>query len=455
MELQTGLVTPKFEELNSDLYRNIIKQLENQRSTINLLHLQLKKQSNSEYEKAIQEKDKIIIALEKQINSVRNGEVNPAHELKIQELESEVADLEQRLVDKNKELRSTQQKYNEHLNQLTNQISDLEKNQLENLGSISESELDSKISELNSQVESKTIENNRLSDQIRIMRSELEQTPSTDDNLMQEIQTLRSQLNEISDGTDSKSPIDTVSRPTADSIDAQVLHKLVDFHSRLMEVDAEAFDLNWIKDTQAQYEQLLIDFEVQTFDSVGDEIDDSRHHVVELVYSKDHAHNVVFREVRKGFRHFDQIFQKASVVASRNPVHCQSCGFKSVEQSKFCSQCGSRLEMETASGFDPKIKPLNDFENARSYLELAQSYLKRREYDQAEQALTKSRSLNPSCITSLVEHARVLESRGDFENAREMITTFTHQFGNSNQIEQCSERLEQKARIFSLLRELH
>ena len=65
MELQTGLVTPKFEELNSDIYRNIVKQLENQRSTINLLHLQLKKQSNSDSGKVIQEKDKIIIALEK------------------------------------------------------------------------------------------------------------------------------------------------------------------------------------------------------------------------------------------------------------------------------------------------------------------------------------------------------------------------------------------------------
>ena len=215
------------------------------------------------------------------------------------------------------------------------------------------------------------------------------------------------------------------------------------------------FTKSRIQDTQAQYEELLTDFEVQTFDSVGDEIDDSRHHVVELVYSKDHAHNVVFREVRKGFKHFDQIFQKASVIASRNPVHCQSCGFKSVEQSKFCSQCGARLETEKTVGLDPEIKPLNDFEHARSYLELAQSYLKRRDYEQAEQALTKSRSLNPSCVISLVEHARVLESRGDFEHAREMIAEFKHQFGNSTKIEECTERLEQKSRILSLLRELH
>ena len=455
MELQTGLVTPKFEELNSDIYRNIVKQLENQRSTINLLHLQLKKQSGSDNEKAIQEKDKIIIALEKQLNSMKNGESNSAHELKIEELESEISELEQRLVDKNKELRSTQQKYNEHLNQLTNQISALEKNKTEYQESLSNNEIDSTISELKSQLESSVAENTQLTDQIRIMRTELEQTPSSDDTLMQEIQTLRAQLNQSSDSTEVLSSSSATKRPAADSIDAQILHKLVDFHNRLVEIDADAFDLNWIQDTQAQYEQLLKDFEVQTFDSVGDQIDDSRHHIVELVYSKDHAHDVVFRELRKGFKHFDQIFQKASVIASRNPVHCQSCGFKSVEQSKFCSQCGSRLEMETTTGLDPEIKPLNDFENARSYLELAQSYLKRRDYQQAEHALAKSRSLNPSCIVSLVEHARVLESRGDFENAREMIAEFRHQYGNSNRIEQCSERLEQKSRIMNLLRELH
>ena len=54
-----------------------------------------------------------------------------------------------------------------------------------------------------------------------------------------------------------------------------------------------------------------------------------------------------------------------------------------------------------------------------------------------------------------MEHAKVLESRGDFETAREMIAEFTDQFGNSTKIDHCLERLEQKSRIFSLLRELH
>ena len=455
MELQTGLVTPKFEELNSDIYRNIIKQLENQRSTINLLHLQLKKQSNNDKDKAIQEKDKIIIALEKQLNTVSDGDSNPAQELRIRELEAEVVDLEQRLMDKNKENRSIQQKYNEHLNQLNNQLTELEKHKLEVDESSQQHVSESKISELNSELESKIYENNQLTEQVRIMRSELEQTSSNDDTLMQEIQTLRNQLNDFSSAEKTKASSDNLTRPAADVIDAQVLHKLIDFHSRLLDANEDTYDLAWIQETQIQYEQLLTDFEIKIFDSVGENIDETHHHIVEFVYSKDHAHNVVFREVRKGFKHFDQIFQKASVIATRNPVHCRSCGFISVEQSKFCSQCGARLEMETTTGLDPEVKPLNDFENAKSYLELAQSHLKRREYERAEQALNKSRSLNPACVVSVVEHAKVLESRGDFETAREMIAEFTDQFGNSTKIDQCIERLEQKSRILSLLRELH
>ena len=455
MELQTGLVTPRFEELNSDIYRNIVKQLENQRSTINLLHLQLKKQGSKDNDKAIQEKDKIIIALEKQLNTLHAGDANSAQQEKISELESEIADLEQRLIDKNKENRSIQQKYNEHLNRLNNQITELEKNKLEMAKSSHQNEMESKISEINSELESKLFENNQLTEQVRMMRSELEQTSSSDDSLLQEIQTLRNQLNNVDSSKTINVSNEKLTRPAADVIDAQVLHKLIDFHGRLLDVSAETFDLSWIQETQTQYEQLLVDFEVKSFDSVGEDIDETRHHIAELVYSREHSHNVVFREIRKGFKHFDQIFQKASVIATRNPVHCQSCGFISVEQSKFCSQCGSRLEMETAIGMDPEVKPLNDFENAKSYLELAQSHMKRREYERAEKALNKSRSLNPGCVVSVVEHAKVLESRGDFEAARVMIAEFTEQFGNFSTIDQCIARLEQKSRILNLLRELH
>ena len=453
MELQTGLVTPEFDELDSDLYKNIVKQLENQRSTINLLHLQLKKQNNSDSSKAVTEKDKIIVALEKEVNTLREGDGNQAHRQKVKEMDTEILDLEQRLSDKSRELRITQQKYNDHLNHLTKQLS-ASKAKAENL--TSDNTLSEKVKKITSELEAKDSEIIQLTEQLRITRTQLEQSSEGDEGLMSEIQILRAELadkssdlatveNQLTNGCDTSLP----------SLDTETVNLLLDFHGRLLEISAKADQSEWTKETHSQFIQILDKFQITTFDSIGESVDETRHQVMELVYSTEHQHNLVFRELRKGFMHGDQIFQKASVVATRNPAHCQSCGFESTKQSKFCSECGVRLEMESTTGMDPEIKPLNDSENARSYLELAQSYILRREYSQAEQAILKARSLNPGCSISVIEHVRIMENRGDFDVARQTIEKFKNDFGKSNSIERCIERLDHKTKIIDLLRELH
>lgn len=453
MELQTGLVTPQFDELDSEVYKNIVKQLENQRSTINLLHLQLKKQGNPERDQSIQEKDKIIVALEKQLNSIREADGNPLHQQKIADMESDILDLEQRLSDKSKELRITQQKYNDHLNHLTKQLAASKEHNEQSSAQVNHQEI---IDKIKAELDTKSIENQQLSEQLRITRSQLEHGSAGDESLISEIQTLRSelaarqaQIENLESGAENSTPLSTI------GLDTESINFLLDFHGRLLDISEQQINLEWLIETQEQFVQILQKFNIQTFDSIGESVDETRHQVVELVYSTEHQHNMVFRELRKGFVHGNEIFQKASIVATRNPAHCHSCGFESSKQSKFCSQCGVRLEMEQTDGIDPVVKPMNDNENARSYLELAQSYLRRREFNQAEQAILKSRSLNPECVVSVVEHARIMESRGDFDVAREMVTEFKQKFGKSTSIDRCMERLEHKSKIIDLLRELH
>lgn len=452
MELQTGLVTPEFDELDSDLYKSIVKQLENQRSTINLLHLQLKKQNNGDSSQAIAEKDKIIVALEKKVNALREGDGSLGQQQKLKEMESEILDLEQRVSDKSRELRITQQKYNDHLNHLTKQLaaSKVEKEKLLNDDSLSE-----KIKSLTAELEAKDSENLQLIEQLRITRTQFEQSSVGDEGLMSEIQTLRAELANKTDLDTAENQLSIGADASTQSLNTEIVNLLLDFHGRLLEISGKADQSEWITETQDHFIQILNRLQITTFDSIGESIDESRHQVVELVYSTEHQHNLVFRELRKGFMHCDQIFQKASVVATRNPAHCQSCGFESTRQSKFCSECGVRLEMEAAIGIDPEIKPLNDSENARSYLELAQSYILRKDYSQAEQAISKARSLNPGCSISVIEHVRIMENRGDFDLARQTLEQFKNEFGKSNSIERCIERLDHKSKIIDLLRELH
>lgn len=452
MELQTGLVTPEFDELDSDLYNSIVKQLENQRSTINLLHLQLKKQNNGDSSQAIAEKDKIIVALEKKVNALREGDGSLGQQQKLKEMESDILDLEQRISDKSRELRITQQKYNDHLNHLTKQLaaSKVETEKLHNDDSLSE-----KINSLTAELEAKDSENLQLTEQLRITRTQLEQSSEGDEGLMSEIQTLRAELaNKIDIDTD-ENQLSIGSEAYTKSLNTEIVSSLLDFHGRLLQMSEKANQSEWITETQNHFIQILSDLQITTFDSIGESIDENRHQVAELVYSTEHQHNLVFRELRKGFMHHGQIFQKASVVATRNPAHCQSCGFESTRQSKFCSECGVRLEMEEVIGIDPEIKPLNDSENARSYLELAQSYILRKDYSQAEQAITKARSLNPGCSISVIEHVRIMENRGDFDLARQTLEQFKNEFGKSNSVERCIERLDHKSKIIDLLRELH
>ena len=254
MELQTGLVTPEFDELDSDLYKSIVKQLENQRSTINLLHLQLKKQNNGDSGQAIAEKDKIIVALEKKVNALREGDGSLGQQQKLKEMESDILDLEQRISDKSRELRITQQKYNDHLNHLTKQLA-ASKVETEKL--LNDDSLNEKINSLTAELEAKDSENLQLIEQLRITRTQLEQSSEGDEGLMSEIQTLRAELANKTDLDTAENQLSIGADASTQSLNTEIVNLLLDFHGRLLEISGKADQSEWITETQDHFIQIL------------------------------------------------------------------------------------------------------------------------------------------------------------------------------------------------------
>jgi len=118
MELSSEISTPEFENLEAASYETILKQIKVQRSTINLLHLQLKKQGTAAVDEILEEKDRIILSLEQQM---KQGTL-PESTNSTQELEKENDKLSQDLASLRSRGREVEIKYNDHLNELQDKI---------------------------------------------------------------------------------------------------------------------------------------------------------------------------------------------------------------------------------------------------------------------------------------------------------------------------------------------
>ncbi len=495
---------PEWQELDEGLYDALIRQLQYQRSTISLLHLQLKQQNGSDVAKALEEKDRLIFSLEKKVQEQKEASPSQASSEMVEKLQAEIQELEQDwetdrrlLAAKNEEIREIQRKYNDHLNDLHQEKIRLE-NELKNLkngqGNLNEDsakelkESRARILELQSELQlaqkqvqfqkqrnadSKPTEDTQELRQelsrsekyvgelqkilgereacIRELRENLNQASSEDqreERLMVENETLRNKVATLKEELAEARKAPRASTPASDgevTTEFEDLELLV----RLYEETSQ--------DSSSDLKHLVMDLcrrhGLEPYDCLGEIYDSSRHHMVETVYSTELTHNTVFREVRKGFLKGSEVFRKADIALSQNPMMCRSCNTQNKDDSRFCFNCGSRLNMadiETSN----QSRVIDDGENARAYLDLGNSYLIRRELKLAMDSFHKASILHPDNLEALKGMALVQEACGDYPQCREILRELEKLAGGDNCAREIERRIQYKVQVMEALQRI-
>ncbi|MBW7876229.1 MAG: nucleotide exchange factor GrpE [Candidatus Cloacimonetes bacterium] len=431
--IQTLEQAPAFQELDESLYSTLVRQMEYQKNTINLLHLQLKQKNGGDWQKSLEEKDRIISSLEQKLN-----EKSPENSQKLleqlEELETENIELETRLREKNEKIRSMEKQYNEHLNRLNNELLEYQKSQ----GGQSSGDYEKLGSELKiarQQIEvlqQKQFQSQKMQATIDELRARL----GNEERLMVENETLRLQLERTELQSDKP------------ALSGNEDYSLVEPLIQMM----QAFSSQEYSQLKELLEQLAQTCGISEFDSVGQPFDSARHHISETVFSADLEHNSIFREISKGYMVHGEVFRKANVVLCRNPHFCRSCSTPNIKDSRYCYQCGSKLQ--EYSDIKETTRSVNDSESSLAYVELGESYLSRRELQLAQDSFMKASILNPKSIQAQQGMILVEESRGNYEECLKHLAKLAELPGTLKLVSGLEKRLEQKMRILDALQSI-
>jgi tetratricopeptide (TPR) repeat protein len=97
---------------------------------------------------------------------------------------------------------------------------------------------------------------------------------------------------------------------------------------------------------------------------------------------------------------------------------------------------------------------VDDEENAHAYIDLGESYLRKREFQFAHDAFKKAHTLYPDSVQAIVGLARVCESRGQYEEALTLLEKLSACPGMLERRKEYKDRIEKKQRILQDLQEL-
>ncbi|MBT3786003.1 nucleotide exchange factor GrpE [bacterium] len=484
---------PNFQELEETVYRKIVRQLEHQKGAIGLLHLQLKARGAEDVSKLIEEKDKIIMSLQSQVETKPDSPGSTTDEL-----EGEVLELQEKLRNKNQEIRQIKTKYNDHLHELNDKIETYEtvlgeggsaemltptigsealeaarstikgleedlKNSLEQLEFYKNQSVQSreelhgleresteaspqKIAELEAELEEK----DGLIKSLR--ESSLSSLPAegTDDTILVENETLRNRIEMLE--SELKSLTRSASSRASKDATVELLDSILDLYQGCANLARSQEPDSPVSILQNSVLELSSQFGLEPFESLGESFDPNKHHCIDAVYSTHSVHDTVFRETVPGFLRMGKVFRKASVIVSKNPVHCHNCGTEGTEHSQFCAQCGTKLLMDSHGENEPIF--VDDEENAHAYIDLGESYLRKREFQFAHDAFKKAHTLYPDSVQAIVGLARVCESRGQYEEALTLLEKLSACPGMLERRKEYKDRIEKKQRILQDLQEL-
>lgn len=494
-ELSSAL--PNFQELDESVYRKLVRQLENHKSANKILQLQLRSKGIEDVSQMVEEKDKLIMSLQARLDQKVGSSGDVIGIGSSEELHQENEELAERLRHKNQEIRQIKQRYNDHLNELQQKIQNYEdllsdplhESNTQTIGSEALQESRAKILGLEQELETaheqieffknQSAQNREelhgleresmeaFNDKIKTLQQELDDKETlieslrenslatmgaaqTDERILIENETLRNKIELLE--LELASATRNIPREGSQNASIEVLESILDlYQSCSMVLKSEDPD-SPVLILQNSVLELCGFFGLEPYESLGETFDPSRHHCVDAVYSVHSPHDTVFKESIPGFLKGGKVFRKANVVVSKNPVHCHSCGTEGSENSQFCAQCGTKLLFETHGEKDPIF--INDEENAHAYIDLGESYLRKREFQFAHDAFLKAHTLYPDSVHAILGLARVHESRGNYEDALIILEKLSTCPGMLEKRKDYQARIEKKQRILRDLQEL-
>ena len=490
MELNQDLIVPGFEDLDENVYQTLVKQVETQRSTINLLHLQLKKQGTVATDQLLEEKDRLILSLQSKLDEVKVGGGALGVQNDTEELREENFQLEQLLKEKNREIREIKNRYNDHLNDLNDQIQtgneapiqspqeqqelatskarlnilenelkvakqqiEFHKNQAELNHSLDQEsvslELHNQVQQLQQQLQSRDQEIQNLNERIALNETSL---PATENEELQGLKTtnleLQKRISELESGAGN------IADHSDRGIDWTVneLSSFIKTYDQVLALETKLPEDKNLIQLKEGISQLLSHCGLRPFESIGEQFQESRHHAVEIAYSTEHQHDLVLKVLQTGFTYQGEVFQKANVVVSKNPVHCHKCGFESKLKSNFCSNCGVKLQLELSESDEPVF--LDNEENSKAYLDLGASYFQRRELAQSLDAFEKALRLDPNSTEAIIGSSKVQELLGNYGSALTILEKLDHFPHMESRQKAAVDRIEAKMRIIATLQDI-
>ena len=189
---------------------------------------------------------------------------------------------------------------------------------------------------------------------------------------------------------------------------------------------------------------------IQRVRTVGAAFDARLHQAVETVYSSEHPHSTVLKELSPGFSAQGAVVRMADVVVSMNPYWCSQCDKVAVEGSRFCHVCGARVLGREKEG----VRILDERATCLSQIELASSHEVAGNQSLASVHYLKALAIDAKNTRALAGMSRVSEAEGRYDDALKYIDDVLPLDPDSGELHRARERILVKLEILAKLRAL-
>ncbi|MBI4872781.1 MAG: nucleotide exchange factor GrpE [Candidatus Riflebacteria bacterium] len=185
--------------------------------------------------------------------------------------------------------------------------------------------------------------------------------------------------------------------------------------------------------------------------SVGKTVDPELHQVAEVVYSTEHAHDTVIREVSQGYTARSGVVKLAEVVISRNPYWCKKCQRVAAEGSRYCNICGEKV----AGRESPDVRLLDPQQALQSFLDLARAKEEGGDLSAAEKGYRQVLEVDGRNLEAQVGIVRTQEGQGRYREALEQLERIVESApGVAADLARSRDRLRTKMEIVQRLQSL-
>ena len=290
------------------------------------------------------------------------------------------------------------------------------------------------------QIKEKGPRDNLLGDELGRKDEELRRVEAERQRLNEELERLKQRLEEARSHAESTSPAGSF----------QLVSAIITLFQRLQELRDKAGPLREFNAIEHSLGEISGLIGLERIRAIGQTYDPEMHQIAEVVYSTEHAHNTVIREVGQGYSARSSVVKLADVVLARNPYWCKKCERVAVEGSRYCNICGEKVVGRES----PDLKLLDPQVTLRSFLDLAQAKEETGDFGAAEKAFLHVLELDARNLSAQLGLIRVHEGQGRYREALSCLDALAEGAGAVDDVNRVRLRLRTKLEIVERLQAL-